>query len=925
MSGLARKPRDAGFALLRVAALSVDELAGVDRARPFVAEAVGVAAGGQLLDRSERDERAARAVGRYVRRMAGRATPFGLFAGTAVVGVGESESLVMAARAEHRARVRVDVGALEKAVKAVLDRCGAVAMQVNPTLCRVPEGYRYMRRDLSTAVVPATDWLDGLALSRGRTLLAAELGELLPERSVAELVRSGLLHPAIDLLGAGCEPSELAVDLLERCGRREEATVLASLESPGLRPIEQGLRADLKRDWRKAGEAIAVLDHHPENERFHLDLELKMVAGRISESLQGRLEGTIRVIESLFPRRNAMTRFRERFRERYEDSEVNLLQAVDFSSGMLAEWIPVRSPIPGMAGVVGPSSGPEAKVDEIAVRALRFWMETGRDFDLAGLPPNERRVSNSIHAAVLDRYEARFTALLLTGHPGAPLSRLARFGLSRPELSTRMDDWLAECRSGDELYVEVVHNPGGHQANVLLRPDMRGERLALRGGTGGTFTLDRLLIRQVDGRFLLRDAVTGCPVVLELNTAHHALLHSTDPFYRLLAQLAGGDPVRWRWGSLGELPHLPRVICGEVIVVPERWRVTAEQVRSDDLRALLPGIGDRRWVGYGDVHQYVPVDLADKESIEDAVEKTAKAGRLDFWELPQMEAPAATSPTGRHVAEIYLPLARVPDEVSPRRAAGRDPAHSKRWLYFKYYCGVVETDELIVEAARLADRLTAEGRVSKWFFVRYQEDGNHLRLRMLVTRPAARTPVMSALDEFGDSALVARTVMDGYVPETTRYGGPANLAKAESLFTADSEDIARLLGAGPGHLERLYRAVADILQWSAVVYEDHDRRLDFYRMCQHDTGWEFNRKGNRVGKFYRGHRVHVDGFLDRYESEEAVLERVRDLNIMDAALLRSLLHMHMNRLFAADPVRLEFLAYELALRKTLELRSRGLE
>ncbi|MFD3869241.1 thiopeptide-type bacteriocin biosynthesis protein [Streptomyces sp. NPDC058623] len=140
------------------------------------------------------------------------------------------------------------------------------------------------------------------------------------------------------------------------------------------------------------------------------------------------------------------------------------------------------------------------------------------------------------------------------------------------------------------------------------------------------------------------------------------------------------------------------------------------------------------------------------------------------------------------------------------------------------HCDAEETDAFLLRtAAPLLDGLVESGHADRWFFIRYGEDGPHLRIR-------AHGPHSAALDRLpAELALAAKEVPSvpgqwpsrhgevrtvPYVPETGRYGGPGALPVAEEVFT-DSTRAA--LDALPGltrAADRLTRA-ADLAHATA--------------------------------------------------------------------------------------------------------------
>jgi len=55
----------------------------------------------------------------------------------------------------------------------------------------------------------------------------------------------------------------------------------------------------------------------------------------------------------------------------------------------------------------------------------------------------------------------------------------------------------------------------------------------------------------------------------------------------------------------------------------------------------------------------------------------------------------------------------------------------EEWLYYKIYCGAKTADLLLTDTLRpLLNRLTATNQINQWFFIRYTDPENHIRLRL---------------------------------------------------------------------------------------------------------------------------------------------------------------------------------------------------
>jgi thiopeptide-type bacteriocin biosynthesis protein len=141
--------------------------------------------------------------------------------------------------------------------------------------------------------------------------------------------------------------------------------------------------------------------------------------------------------------------------------------------------------------------------------------------------------------------------------------------------------------------------------------------------------------------------------------------------------------------------------------------------------------------------------------------------------------------------------------VALRSSTPRHFPPGSEWLYLKLYGGAATLDRLL--GSTLGDtirRVVGSGAADRWFFLRYKDPDEHLRLRFHGTParleaevwPAVRAACASILEE----GTGWRVQLDTYEREVERYGGPAGIELAEELFTADSEAVLDILQAYPG-------------------------------------------------------------------------------------------------------------------------------
>ncbi|MEW2069422.1 thiopeptide-type bacteriocin biosynthesis protein [Streptomyces sp. NPDC007346] len=164
-----------------------------------------------------------------------------------------------------------------------------------------------------------------------------------------------------------------------------------------------------------------------------------------------------------------------------------------------------------------------------------------------------------------------------------------------------------------------------------------------------------------------------------------------------------------------------------------------------------------------------------------------------------------------------------------------------------------DTDVFLTEeVAPLLDGLVAEGEATGWFFIRYDEGGHHLRIRVRgasearaaslpksLARRAERLPVPDSVRGRGErgQAEHAEVHAEPYVPETARYGGPVALPVAEEVFVRSSRVAVRAVREAPRGSARLALAI-DLAHTTALAC-GMDRLAAARWLRLHAAGWRW--------------------------------------------------------------------------------------
>jgi len=680
------------------------------------------------------------AVFRYFARMAGRATPFGLFAGCSIGTVEEQTRLLLAPRASYKRHTRLDMDylfALTEALKNSSELRRSVLYHPNTSLYCLAGRWRYAQarvqekvRSYHLVAADATYFLDvTLERARGGKTLAALAqalveedpdGELAYDEACAfieELVASQLLVPGLPLPVTGPEPIHPLIAELEA------RPVGAALAKPLAEARESLLAIDRTplglppARYRKVASALEVLPAKVELSRlFQVDM-VKPAAATLGSQV---VDDFVRAIELLHkisrrPRKDSLSRFREAFNRRYEGREVPLFEVLDEELGIgferpsqRAENAPLLDDIafpPADAEELSPWGLREAlllaKLTEAAATGATAIelsaddLEKLRSRDPLPLPDAFCAMGTILAASpeALDKGAFRLYLDMAEGPSGARL--LGRYCHADPRLQALVEEHLRleeACRP-DAIFAEIVHLPQGRLGNVLCRPVLRDHEIAFLGLSGAPperqILVSDLMVSVVGDRIILRSQRLGREVIPRMTNAHNFAMRSLST-YRFLCELqtqglAGG--LAWTWGALGTAPFLPRVTSGRLVLSRATWNLAGEELKALGTAracALFAAMGSLRakrklprWVALCEHDNELPLDFENMLSIESFAHLVRDRSSVSLVEIFPDEL-CAVGEEGRFVHQIVLPFLRTPCDTPRQSASPAPPAAQPR-------------------------------------------------------------------------------------------------------------------------------------------------------------------------------------------------------------------------------------------------------
>jgi thiopeptide-type bacteriocin biosynthesis protein len=696
--------------------------------RPEVREALYVASP-DLDDRlhvwdrepdSEAGEKIERALVRYFARMAGRATPFGLFAGCSVGKTGWETKLVLAGRPMYRRHTRLDmdyVVALAQALAREAAVQPGLAVYPNSSLYVTPGRvcYAEVRRNGKgwthhQMALARSDYLDATVARAGTGALPADLAAALidtdPEatldeagRFVADLIDSQVLVPELIPPLTGPEPIHgMAARLAQRSagctGDRLEKTRadLEALDAGGIGAAPQRYR-DIACQLHELPAKIEP------GRLFQVDMVKPVIEATLGADVVAEILRGVGILQRLArrPRNDPLARFREKFVARYEGRDVPLVEALDHEIGIGFDVVD-RAEIETsslLQGLTFPPADDDMagwpKRDGVLLRKLSEALSAGsreielnpRDIDdlslVDPLPLPDAFAMLGTVAANSDAELARGDFRVLLGGASGPSGArlLGRFCHADPALEALVKNHLRaeEALRPDAIFAEIVHLPESRLGNILARPVLRDYEIPYLGCSG--VSADRqipvtdLQVSIVGNEIVLRSARLGRRVLPRLTSAHN--FHGSRGIYKFLCLLQGDETAAglgWDWGPLRDAPELPRVACGRLVLSRASWRLYREELqslgraqRSARFRAMQELRARRRlprWVSLIDGDNELPTDLDNLLGVETLAELIKARDAATLSEIfPGPDELAASGPEGRFVHEFVVPFLRA--------------------------------------------------------------------------------------------------------------------------------------------------------------------------------------------------------------------------------------------------------------------------
>lgn len=540
---------------------------------------------------------------------------------------------------------------------------------------------------------------------------------------------------------------------------------------------------------------------------------------------------------------------------------------------------------------------------------------------------------------------------------------MGRFTIADPEIAEAARQMAARQQADNPelLFAEILHLAGPHTDNVNRREPVWAHEIPVTAVS--TLPEDRQLsladlkIRIENNKVILYSEKHRKVVIPRLTSAYN---HSIDklPLFRFLAD------VSYQYSRFAldldlraffpGLTYYPRVTYKNTILHLATWVIPEVQIRllnqkeTPDILANfrkvagnldLPPVfslveGDQQLVFYRDTEADIVFFSACIRQKNEVVLKEYLTEEKNNTLIKNQNGRAMASQFNAYLLPAK-PMAIVPPDftVPSAERIPRKFMPGSEWLYLKIYTSSFGVKRLLLKILSLIRRHYPHGQIKKWFFIRYDDHAPHIRLRMQIDPQDTGVILMAFKEKLEDGIsqhVIREYQVDVYSRELERYGA-GGMAATEDLFWASSELSLKLFALQDKGLPLLSYQVAlrTVMDMIIIFLPEPVTQLDFVKICYRQFLPEFedNKLQVEMDKKYRELSTQLRPLMndENFYRSYGLLRTGRQFTKALKALvppaeghqndkgnfIRSLIHMHLNRLFTDEARKQEMIVYYL--------------
>lgn len=931
-------------------------------------------------------------IGKYLNRACFRSTPFGLFSSFCPIPWSTSEEVPIILSRPH-ANVTLDFSLLQNlwTIQGSLAIRPTDELQTNPSLYKSSFDFRYIKTSInedkvqfSMVSLPLQSFLKKLTCfcAKPKTydvvkaFLNKETGASSEEieNFVIELISQQVIILNNSPRVTGNDYAHTVnIALTEKPNLSKE---IFSLHHTNLHVVDS---PKLLNELVNFSNEIQTIYPGISKENHFYSLSNRSIsAGGLPPRYQKSLQEGIFLWSVLSPESDSheIIQFKEAFKKKYEDEEVPLLEILDPQLGIgYGEFEQIQNTY-GFSDDRQNSSGFHSPATEfqssVTALLLNDWEGINTNKATYEVTISDEQIKQLLNTtngilppsiSVLFRTMGDKVYIESCGGPSA-LSLIGRFSFHEGvfDIANAIATQEQTCNP-DVVFAELAHVCNLHTANIDRRPHLRDFEIPVLTPSAmeenQQIPLSDLMVSVIGNAVILRSITLGKRVIPRLSSAFNFTKNSL-PLFRFLCdvqnqQLKAGFSFSFA-SLLPGLSFYPRVVYKSCVIHLAEWHLEANQFFSQspisadenfvNFQKLSETLRVPRYFAYVQGDNFLVFDRHRRDDIFFFLEEIRNKGQFILREFPFTENSMTREDAGQPLVAQYVASLHLQEKVysalpvtnnSKRKIEKKKDTQD--WLYLKIYCHLLSTNLVLINyILPLIKKEQKAGHINQWFWVRYKDPQEHIRLRIMpnnCTKSSVGEKVINLLTKLLTRHLVAAFQPAVYRRELERYSSQLIL-DVELIFMQSSQVLAN-------HLQKKHqKGLPDELDlWEAVL--SLQLIMTSFRICSPDqkvfSKYKFDHFFNEFGKPHHLKREIEQKFKvmqaqknmvqkmisqasKRYEPLERGIaalvlkyEKSRCNSPTLEKLAADIIHMHLNRLFSQNQRYLEMIAYYLVYRR----------
>ncbi|MGE8535442.1 MAG: lantibiotic dehydratase [Chryseobacterium sp.] len=940
---------------------------------------------------------------KYYIRSASRCTPFGLFANFSQgtykeQGEGKEISGSLQYFPRLDMEVQYQIGDYISKLEGVQE---FLTYRVNNSLYKAGGTYRYVEYRLKkmnlthhlVSLEPDEVLSYIIKISRSGISYTLLVEKLLNKYDVSkeelanyinELILNKVLTSNLDINISGKDYFDILLEFLKNLHENRINDKISKIRNLLLKVKDLLLQVNSSRSnielYKQIHEHVTtVLPGIPEKNLIQLDVIDLKDDQTFTIDTKKELKGLINIVSkfSTPPSQNSWFEvFKRAFKERYEDRKVKLAEVLDGELG-----IGYKSAKSTRDFYDNGKKNDNNKLTTFVLHKYHEYLKHNKDQITINTTDIKTHFNDAVPADLphinffLKIYPRKDENLIHIASLSSSLANnlMGRFCSSHDNVYNNLSTLIHEHEELDKnyIYAEIIHLPQARSGNVIARPHFGEYEIPYLSNSvlpeKQKINVDDLYIQVINNELFLFSEKLKKPIKPRLSNAHNFSKNGL-PIYHFLCdmQYQSNPYIKvWDWGIIDSVEEsFPRVMYGNYVLEPKKWIIRNEKfIGLKKCKNLIDFNNKFEVIRKGlSIHDLVIFKEGDNTICLDI---STSLGMDMLWKIIDKKDKYITlyeslwEQTNEHASTVYHKEIIVPfinkDKKYPtirtsveRRLNNKDAYNDNvfipgsHWIYLKIYVDFKFINKILLQLADcIESKFVKKGIVEKWFFIRYSDPKQHLRLRLYVNDLEFLSLIMKAcnsiLTPLVRKGYVSNIVQDTYARELGRYGGK-NIIDSETLFYYDSSLICKIykwknnisyqdLFLVGYYLTEHYLNLSDLndevrLHFLEKQFNYYAKEFEYTKdKMMRNTLHEEQR---RIKDIVIAEKLSADVIkLINQSNLKQVIDQVKK-NVENDYLnvLSSYIHMSMNRLFTEKQRFNEFKIYFFLLKKYQSIKAR---